>query len=90
MPYACSIAAILRTVDDRRDRRLPKSKGEKEGQGRNVILSFGAHPRELPALANQQHYFQAQKFAGTAHEDEVRLTPTLEMPRDSVETGSCP
>ena len=23
-----------------------------------------------------EHYFQAQKFAGTAHEDEVRLAPT--------------
>ncbi|MGO9405343.1 MAG: NADAR family protein [Terriglobales bacterium] len=31
-----------------------------------------------------EHYFQAQKFAGTAHEDEVRLAPTA---RDAARIG---
>lgn len=31
-----------------------------------------------------EHYFQAQKFAGTIHEDEVRLAPTA---RDAARMG---
>lgn len=31
-----------------------------------------------------EHYFQAQKFAGTTHEEEVRLAPTV---RDAARIG---
>jgi N-glycosidase YbiA len=31
-----------------------------------------------------EHYFQAQKFANTFHEEEIRLAPT---PRDAAEMG---
>lgn len=35
--------------------------------------------------ATSEHYFQAQTFAGTIHEDEVRLVPTV---RDAARMGS--
>ena len=38
--------------------------------------NFSAHPIELKGKIwkTSEHYFQAQKFAGTEHEEEIRLT----------------
>ncbi|WP_424949526.1 NADAR family protein [Deinococcus sp.] len=40
--------------------------------------NFSRHPIELDGLLwpTSEHYFQAQKFAGTPHAEEVRAQPT--------------
>ncbi len=40
------------------------------------LSNFSAHPFELKGKVwpTSEHYFQAQKFAGTEHEEAVRLT----------------
>lgn len=40
--------------------------------------NFSAHPIEIDGKRwpTSEHYFQAQKFAGTAHEGEVRHAPS--------------
>jgi ribA/ribD-fused uncharacterized protein len=40
--------------------------------------NFAAYPFELDGVMwpTSEHYFQAQKFAGTPHEDELRLVPS--------------
>jgi N-glycosidase YbiA len=48
--------------------------------------NFSAHPIELKGKRwpTSEHYFQAQKFAGTEHEEQVRLTKT---PKQAAEMG---
>jgi ribA/ribD-fused uncharacterized protein len=48
--------------------------------------NFSAHPIELNGKRwpTSEHYFQAQKFAGTEHEEQVRLTKT---PKQAAEMG---
>ena len=40
-----------------------------------AFSNFSAHPLELKGVVwpTVEHYFQAQKFAGTPHEDQIRL-----------------
>jgi len=40
--------------------------------------NFSAHPITLKGKQwpTSEHYFQAQKFAGTEHEEEIRTTPS--------------
>jgi ribA/ribD-fused uncharacterized protein len=40
--------------------------------------NFAAFPSELKGVVwrTTEHYFQAQKFAGTRHEEAIRLTPS--------------
>ena len=48
--------------------------------------NFSAHPIELKGKRwpTSEHDFQAQKFAGTEHEEQVRLTKT---PKQAAEMG---
>lgn len=48
--------------------------------------NFSKHPITLKNLTwkTTEHYFQAQKFAGTEYEEQVRLTPG---PRAAAEMG---
>ena len=48
--------------------------------------NFSKHPITLKGKEwkTTEHYFQAQKFAGTEHEEQVRLTPG---PRAAAEMG---
>jgi hypothetical protein len=48
--------------------------------------NFSRHPIELGGRRwpTSEHYFQAQKFAGTPHEHEIRKT---ESPRKAAEIG---
>ena len=48
--------------------------------------NFSLHPIEIDGKVwpTSEHYFQAQKFAGTEHEEAVRLTET---PGDSARMG---
>jgi ribA/ribD-fused uncharacterized protein len=43
--------------------------------------NFSAHPFKLGGKVwpTSEHYFQAQKFAGTEHEEAVRITKTASM-----------
>jgi N-glycosidase YbiA len=48
--------------------------------------NFSRHPIRLggKVWATSEHYFQAQKFAGTEHEEFARLAPT---PREAAQIG---
>ncbi len=48
--------------------------------------NFSAHGFELDGKywKTSEHYFQAQKFAGTEHEEEIRLAKT---PKDAANKG---
>lgn len=48
--------------------------------------NFSRHPIEVGGKqwATSEHYFQAQKFAGTVHEEEIRL---LQKPMEAARMG---
>jgi ribA/ribD-fused uncharacterized protein len=48
--------------------------------------NFSLHPFDKNGIIwpTSEHYFQAQKFAGTAHEEALRLAPT---PKELVKMG---
>lgn len=56
----------------------------KEAYG--CFSNFSRHPIELDGKVwpTTEHYFQAQKFAGTPYEEQVRLKPT---PREAADEG---
>jgi len=51
-----------------------------------VFSNFSAHPFALDGLrwATAEHYFQAQKFAGTAHVEQIRRAPS---PKEAARLG---
>lgn len=50
------------------------------------FTNFSRHPVELDGKIwpTSEHYFQAQKFAGTEHEEQVRL---CKSPREAADMG---
>ncbi len=50
------------------------------------LSNFASYPISLQgkSWATNEHYFQAQKFVGTEHEDRIRLTTT---PKEAAEIG---
>ena len=62
--------------DDSGPRRVIEFSSVREAYG--AFSNFASYPIELDGLSwrTVEHYFQAQKFAGTAHVEAIRQTPS--------------